>query len=311
MRRHVLGALGVFAMMVMALGAMIFSAIPADRAQAQEAASGSPVLARIMQSGTLRVGVNPLFKPFSFMKDGKRVGVDADIAALLAKKLGVKVELVAPESFGELIPMVKDGKVDVVMAGMSITFDRAKVVDFTDPYFETGLSILANKGRMAKLGVALVKDEMTLVKRLKASGRLKKLRVAVTKGKAPERIAPRYFPGAQIVSFPSNEAAAEAVLKGDADIMVHDEMFLKVWLHDNAAKARFLTEVFPKPFKPDYYGFAVAKGNLDFVHMLNTFILAELEANGRILEYMNKYIPVKAQVSVRSYNITDDYYGGD
>ncbi len=308
MRRYVTWALGVIAVAAMILSA-VFDSTPAGAQQM--ASSGSPTLARIMQSGVLRVGVNPLFKPFSFVKDGKRVGVDADIAALLADKLKVKLELVAPKSFSDLIPMLRDGKIDVIMAGMSITFDRAKVVDFTNPYFRTGLSIMANKGHLAKLGVALVKDAGTLVKRLKAAGRMNRLRIAVTKGKAPERIAPRFFPGAQFVSYPSNEKAAEAVLKGEADIMVHDEMFLKVWLHDNAGRAQFVVEVFDQPFKPDYYGFAVAKGNLDFVHMLDTFILAELEANGRILEYMSKYIPVKARVSVRSYNITEDYYGGD
>ena len=308
MKRHVLSAFAALAMVAWAACAVFVSA----PARAQDAgASGSATLARVMQAGVLKVGVNPLFKPFSFVKDGKRVGVDADIAALLAKKLGVKLQLVAPKSFGELIPLLRAGEIDVIMAGMSITFDRARVVDFTDPYFETGLSIMANKGRLAKLGVALVKDEETLVKRLKANGRISRLKVAVTAGKAPERFVPRYFPGAQVVSFPSNEAAAEAVLKGEADIMVHDEMFLKVWLHDNAKKAQYVVEVFEKPFKPDYYGFAVAKGNLDFVHMLDTFILAELKANGRIMEFMSRYIPVKAQVSVRSLDITEDYYGGD
>ncbi len=308
MKRHVCTALAALAVVAWALSAAIFS----WPAWAQEMVPGnSPTLARIMQSGTLRVGVNPLFKPFSFVKDGKRVGVDVDIATLLAKKLGVKVELVAPQSFGDLIPMLRDGKIDVIMAGMSITFDRAKVVDFTAPYFETGLSVLANKGRLARLGAALVKDAAALVARLKSNGKMGKLKVAVTRGKAPQRVAPRYFPGAQVIAYPSNEEAARAVLAGKADIMVHDEMFLKVWLHDNARKAQFVVTVLGKPFKPDYYGFAVARGDLDFVHMLDTFILAELKANGRILEFMNRYIPVKAQVSVRSFEITDDYYGGD
>ena len=301
MKRYLLSAL-------LALAAIVWLA-GAGQTVAQD--NSSSTLARIKQTGVLKVGVNPLFKPFSFEQDGKRVGVDADVAALLAEKLGVKLELVVPKSFGDLIPMVERGEIDVVMAGMSITFDRAKVVDFTDPYFETGLSILANKGRLGKLGVGLVSDYDTLISRLKKSGRISKLVIAVTKGKSPEKVVPRFFPGAQVVAYESNEAAAEAVLKGEADIMVHDEMFLKVWLHDNAASAQFVLTVFDRPFKPDYYGYAVAKGNLDFVHMLDTFILAELKGNGRILEYMNRYIPVKAQVSVRSLEITDDFYGGD
>ena len=301
MKRFLLSAL-------LALAAMV-GVVGAKDVQAQE--DSSATLTRIMQSGVLKVGVNPLFKPFSFEQGGKRVGVDADVAALLAEKLGVKLQLVVPKSFGDLIPMVRSGQVDVIMAGMSITFDRAKVVDFSQPYFQTGLSVLANKGRLGKLGAGVVKDYDGLIKRLKDNGKIAKLVVAVTKGKSPEKVVPRFFPGAQVVQYDTNEAAAEAVLAGKADIMVHDEMFLKVWLHDNAKTAQFVVTVFDQPFKPDNYGYAVAKGNLEFVHMLDTFILAELQGNGRIVEYMNKYIPVKAKVSVRSFNITDDFYGGD
>ena len=274
-------------------------------------AAVSPVLSRILSRGEIRVGVNPLFKPFSFEQEGKRVGVDIDIANLLAEKLGVKARIVVPAKFGDLIGMVARGEVDVVMAGMSITFPRALKVDFTRPYFDTGLSILANKGRLARLGAPRADSYEALRDTLRARGRMGRLRIAVTRGKAPEKVVPRFFPGAQVVAFDSNEKAAAAVLRGEADIMVHDEMFLKVWLHDNAARARFLLTVFDRPFKPDHYGMAVARGDLEFVHLLDTFILTELRANGRLMEFLNRYIPVKAQVSVRSYAITEDYYGGD
>ena len=293
---------------IMALFAMVW-VFGITEARAQENCSAT--IARIMQSGVLKVGVNPRFKPFSFEEDGKRVGVDVDIATLLAEKMGAKLQIVVPDSFGDLIPMVQSGQIDVVMAGMSITFDRAMAVDFSQPYFNTGLTVLANKGRLGKLGAGQAKDFDSLIEKLNNKGNMSKLVIAVTKGKSPEKAVPQFFPDAQVVQFDTNEAAAEAVLTGKADIMVHDEMFLKVWLHDNAKTAQFVVTVFDRPFKPDNYGFAVAKGNLDFVHMLDTFILAELQGNGRVIEYISNYIPVKAQVSIRSYNITDDVYGGD
>jgi len=306
-------------MLGLALSVILFALSLIGGAQAQEggqtaAAAGMPAadrLAAIRARGELKVGVNPLYKPFSFEKDGRRVGVDIDIARLLAEKLGVKLKVVAPARFADLIPMLERDEVDVVIAGMSITFERALKVNFTRPYFETGLSILANKGRLARLGVPMVRDYATLRRRLEESGRMSRLRIAVTRGKAPERIVPQYFPGAKVLPFDTNEAAAEAVLKGEADLMVHDEMFLKVWLHDNMARAGFLLVVFDEPFKPDYYGMAVRKGDLSFVRLLDTFILAELEANGRLMAFLGRYIPVRAQVSVRAYTITEDYYGGD
>ena len=104
---------------------------------ATSAAESAPTeLDRIVESGTIRVGVNPNFKPFSYLDENQmRVGVDIDIAQRLATALGVELELTAPGTFGELIPLLVDDRIDIVVAGMSITFDRATMVNFTQPYF--------------------------------------------------------------------------------------------------------------------------------------------------------------------------------
>ncbi len=274
-------------------------------------AGQSPVLRKVVDQGVLRVGVNPLFKPFSFPDStGHRKGVDVDMAGLLAEKLGVRLEVVVPQSFSELIPMLIQGRVDLVMAGMSITFDRARVVDFTQPYFDTGLSILLNKVASARLGIATAANYQDLVDELHRTRKMNRLRVAVTRGKAPEQVVPRYFPGAVIRAYASNEEAAAATLRGETDIMVHDEIFLKVWLREHAREAKYRLVVLDPPFKPDYYGIAVHKGNQDLLNLLNVFIL-ELQANSQIEQFMGQYLPVRAKVVTRSYNISEDYYGGD
>ncbi len=277
---------------------------------AQSPDSASPTLRRVYADKVLRVGVNPLFKPFSFAKDGKRTGVDVEIANLLAKKLGVRAEIIVPGSFSELIPMLQSDRIDIIIAGMSITFDRAKLVDFSTPYFETGLSILLNKTRAARLGISGVPNYTAMVRELAGNGKADQLVIAVTEGKAPQRIVPRFFPKATIKAFPSNEAAAQATLEGKADLMVHDEIFLKVWLKEHAKEARFRLAVLDPPFKPDYYGMAIRKGNQEFLNMLAVFNM-ELQANGYVGQFMNHYLPVTTRVSTRSYNINEDYYGGD
>jgi len=291
--------------MVLCVMAFLVGSSPAEKVVTQ-----SPTLQKVISKGVIRVGVNPKFKPFSFMEGGQRRGVDIDIAMLLAKKLGVQAKIVVPSSFSQLIPMLLEGKIDIIMAGMSITFDRAKVVDYSKPYFDTGLSILLNKITTTRLGISAVTNYEALREELVRNGKAGQLVVAVTKGKAPERIVPRFFPGARIKSYPSNEAAAEATLKGEADIMVHDEIFLKVWLKENAKRASFRMVVLDPPFKPDYYGFAIRKGNQDFLNLLDVFVL-ELRANGYVNQFMGKYLPVKARVTTRSYKISEDYYGGD
>ncbi len=277
---------------------------------AQSSVTYSPTLAKVFADKVLRVGVNPKFKPFSFEKDGKRVGVDIDIANLLAKKLGVTAKIVVPKSFSDLIPMLQAGDIDIILAGMSITFAREKLIDFSTPYFDTGLSILLNKAKSARLGISAAPDYHTLISALLQNGKENQLTIAVTDGKAPQRIVPRFFPKATIKPYPSNEEAAAATLKGEADMMVHDEIFLKVWLKEHAKQAQFRLTVLDPPFKPDYYGMAIQKGNQDFLNMLSVFNL-ELRANGYVGQFMGRYLPVTTRVSTRSYNINEDYYGGD
>jgi polar amino acid transport system substrate-binding protein len=292
------------------LAALCMVCMLAVVAGAQSAVPDSPTLSRVFTDKVLRVGVNPNFKPFSFEKDGKRIGVDIDIANLLAKKLGVRAQIVTPASFSDLIPMLNEGKIDIIMAGMSITFDRAKVVDFSSPYFETGLSILLNKAKSARLGISGVPNYSALVSELMQNGKADQLVIAVTDGKAPQRIVPRFFPKATIKAYPTNEEAAAATLKGEADLMVHDEIFLKVWLKEHAKEAQFRLTVLDPPFKPDYYGMAIRKGNQGFLNMLDVFNL-ELRSNGYVGQFMGRYLPIRARVTTRSYNINEDYYGGD
>lgn len=290
--------------------ALFFIIVSVTGLSAQEASHSSPTLAGILSTKVLRVGVNPFFKPFSFMKGSDRVGVDIQIASLLAQKLGVELKVVVPQSFSDLIPMLQNDEIDIIMAGMSITFDRAKVIDFSNPYFDTGLSILLNKASTVPLGISAAPDYAAIKKELSGNKKFNQLRIAVTKGKAPERSVPAFFPGAVVKSFPSNEEAAAATLSGEADIMVHDEIFLKVWLKENANKAKYRAVVLDPPFKPDYYGIAIRKGNQEFLNLLNIFVL-ELRSNGQVEQFMGQYLPITAKVVTRSYNLNDDYYGGD
>lgn len=279
-------------------------------ALAQGASDKPSTLATVLSEKILRVGVNPDFKPFSFEEQGARVGVDIEIAGLLAQKLGVSPKIIVPKSFSDLIPMLESNEIDIIIAGMSITFDRARIIDFSSPYFETGLSILLNKVKAARLGLGSVATYAALTSALDKNGKANQLSIAVTEGKAPQRAVPRFFPYATIKAYPTNEAAAAATLKGATDIMVHDEIFLKVWLKENIKQAQFRMVVLDPPFVPDYYGFGVRKGNQDFLNLLDVFIL-ELKANADVAKFLGQYLPITTRVITKSYQISEDYYGGD
>ena len=91
---------------------------------------------------TLKMGTNAAFPPYEFYDDetGEIVGIDAEVAAAIAAKLGYELEIVDMD-FDALIPAVSNGKIDVVLAGLTVTEERKQNVDFTASY-ATGVQVV-------------------------------------------------------------------------------------------------------------------------------------------------------------------------
>ncbi len=87
----------------------------------------------VKTKGTLTMGTNAAFEPYEFVEEGKVVGIDASIAQAICDKLGYKLEIKDME-FDSLLTAVSTGKIDFVMAGMTVTEERLEEVNFSDPY---------------------------------------------------------------------------------------------------------------------------------------------------------------------------------
>ncbi len=96
-------------------------------------------------NGTLTMATNAAFEPYEFYKDQKVVGIDAEMAQAVCDKLGMELKIEDME-FDSIINAVTSGKADVGIAGMTVTEDRLKSVDFSDPYTTaTQVIIVRNK----------------------------------------------------------------------------------------------------------------------------------------------------------------------
>jgi polar amino acid transport system substrate-binding protein len=84
-------------------------------------------------NGTLVMATNAYFKPYEYYENNKIVGIDADLAQAICDRLGMKLEIDNME-FDSIITAVQSGKADVGIAGMTVTEDRLKNIDFTDTY---------------------------------------------------------------------------------------------------------------------------------------------------------------------------------
>ena len=154
----------------------------------------------------LTVAVDTAFVPFEFRDSdtGEYVGFDIDLWDALAERIGVDYEL-QPMDFSGIVPALQTGSVDAALAGITITAAREKVVDFSHPYYDSGLSIL------------VMKDNDEIQGPEDIEGRT----IAVRTGTTSADHAPRLNP-ADIVKFPNIEAAYMEVRAGRVDAAMHD-----------------------------------------------------------------------------------------
>lgn len=104
------------------------------------------VCSTVATAETLRAVTDPSFVPFEMMdqESGKMVGFDMDILAEVAKRAGFDYNLNTMD-FNGIIPALQTGNVDMALAGITITDKRGKIVDFSDPYYDSGLRLLVSK----------------------------------------------------------------------------------------------------------------------------------------------------------------------
>lgn len=167
-------------------------------ASAQAAAQG---VADLVKKGRITIGVVSGMPPYgSVDAKGVPVGYDIDVANLIGKHIGVKVNLV-PLTSPARIPALESGKVDILVATLAPTPERAKVVMFTHPYSAFQLSIVGPTGS-----------------KLKAMGDLANKKVGVPRGTTQDTALTRLaVPGTSIIRFEDDATTAQALLSGQID----------------------------------------------------------------------------------------------
>jgi ABC-type amino acid transport substrate-binding protein len=107
--------------------------------------------ARLGFGDPLRVGIHTDYPPLAFRSDAGIVGIEPDFASLVGRALDRRLKLV-PLERGELIPALEAGRVDVIMAGMSVTAERGRRVRFIEPYAQVGQMAMIRRDRVVALG---------------------------------------------------------------------------------------------------------------------------------------------------------------
>ena len=228
-------------------------------------------LNQIVKRNKLIVGMEVSFFPFEYANEkGEPIGFDVDIAQLIAKELGVEIEIRDME-FAGLIPSLQGGKIDMIISGMTRTLTRSKTVSFSQPYFETGLCALISKKRAPNVQDA---------KELNSADRI----LAVKLGTTGDLITGKLFPKAQVNRYKEETACVREVVTGRADAFFYDQLSISKHHKENPDSTRALL----KPFTYEPFSIAIRKGDADFLNWLNLF-LETIKADGRYQELYDKY----------------------
>lgn len=232
-----------------------------------QAAAGT--LDEVKKRGTLIAGVKTDFPPFGYIDSaGKNVGFDVDVAHLFAKTLfndPNKVELVAVTS-GNRIPFLQSGKIDIIIASVTVTDERRQVVEFSDPYFMSGGLLLVPKNSPVK-GVEDLAGKT----------------VAVIQGAIQDKDIEQLAPKANRIKFGKVSEAVLAVKGGRADAFSQDDILILTLAKENPD-----LKAVGKPFTPRPYGIAVRKGDVEFIKWVDGE-LAKLKKDGTYDKLWKKY----------------------
>ena len=230
----------------------------AQMAMAQSSVTpSSSTLEQVLKRGSLRVGVS-LFTPWTLKKkDGELVGFEIDVAKQLAKDLGVQVEIQDYE-WEKILPALLNKKIDIILAGMVITPQRALKVSFSQPYADSGIGLVTN--------TKLTKD----FSGLKDLNRQEVILTAVA-GTIADDLVRRVFPKAKINTFATSEDAIQAVTTGKVHGYIEHNPLPTFLTLDYTGK---VDEPLSKPLLTTKAGFAINKGDPDFINFLNAWITA-------------------------------------
>lgn len=250
--------------MVLVMATAVFSACGSKSSDSKSGGDGKKVLS---------MATNAEFPPYEYVEGEDVVGIDVDIAQAIADKLGMELKI-DNMNFDSIIPAITSGKDAIGVAGMTVTDERKKNVDFTDSY-ATGVQVV----------IVREDSKITDVKDLTTKGADNTIGVQLgTTGDiyCTSDIQDKGF--GKVQQFNKGADAVQALVSGKIDCVVIDNQPAKEFVKANKGLKILDTE-----YVTEDYAIAVAKDNTELKDKING-ALNELKADGTIQKILDKYI---------------------
>ncbi len=252
------------------------AAQPGETAETAAPAEPSGAARRVV----IRFLTDSDYPPFNFLdEEGVLTGFNVDLARAICLEIGAACD-VGVRPWEELIPALKRGEADGVIAAHAISPATLAEVDFTDSYFFMPGRFA---GRREEPSTEITPDG------------LDERRVGVIQGTAHEAFVKAFFPYSVVQAFPSADLARDALVQGKTDYLFDDAVSLAFWL--NGTNSRGCCEFKGGPFlEPRYFGegiaIAVPKNDPEVRRLINE-ALKRVREDGRMEELVQRYFPYR------------------
>ena len=213
----------------------------------------------------LVMATNAEFPPYEYYEGQEIVGIDAEIAAVIAEKLGCELKI-EDMAFDSIIAAVTSGKADFGLAAMTVTEDRLESVNFSDTY-------------ATATQVVIVTEDSAITGVADLDGKKIGVQLGTTGDIYAEDIA-----DATIERYNKGFEAVQALTQGKIDAVIIDNEPAKVFVAENEG-----TKILEEDFAVEEYAMAIAKENTELLEKVNV-ALAELTEDGTLKAIVDKYI---------------------
>ena len=240
-----------------------------SEAASSEAASESADAAELttVTAGKLTMSTNAAFPPYEMTADdGSFEGIDIEVAAAIADKLGLELQ-VDDMDFDAALLAAQNGKSDMVMAGVTVTDERQKVMDFSDTYAEGIQSII-------------VPEDSDIASADDLAGKI----IGTQRGTTGYIYCTDDFGEDSVVAYDDGLTAVQALNNGQVDAVVIDNAPAKEFVAANPG-----LKILDTAYAQEDYAIGVAKGNTELLNAING-ALEELQADGTLQSIVDKYI---------------------
>ncbi len=246
---------------------------PAETTEATEEPTEEAAAFTTVTEGKLTMATNAYFPPYEYFEGEQIVGIDAEIAAAIAEKLGLEL-VIENMQFDSIITAVSEGAVDFGLAGMTVTDERLEQINFTISYASGVQAIVVKEG-----------SPITCVDDLYADGAAYK--VGVQLGTTGDIYATDDFGSDLVTQFANGNEAILALTKGDVDCVIIDNEPAKAFVAANEGLVILETS-----YADEDYAACIAKGNDALLEAIDNAIM-ELTEDGTIDAIIEKYIPAE------------------